>query len=237
MATRPPPARPWLIRQSWHDLLFLHWPVPAAALRELIPLSLAIEEFAGSAWVAVTPFRMSGIRFRHLPTLPVASRFEELNVRTYVAYQDWPGVWFFSLDAGSRLAVLAARWLYGLPYVHARMRQRREGEAIVYHSERADGTCFTASYQPSGPAAESKPGSLEYFLTERYCLYALDRSGTLQRAAIDHVPWPLQPATALVDRNDMLGVHGISAGGPPVTTHFARRLDVEVWSPERIDSS
>lgn len=186
--------------------------------------------------MAVTPFWMSGIRFRHLPTLPGGWRFEELNVRTYVAHGDRPGVWFFSLDAGSRLAVLAARWLYGLPYVHARMAHRQEGEAIVYDSVRADGTGFAARYQPSGVAAASRPGSLEYFLTERYCLYALDRSRRLQRADIDHVPWPLQPATAVVGRNDMLGVHGIPAVGSPATAHFARRLEVVVWSPERLDA-
>ena len=232
MPPRRAPDRPWLIRQTWHDLLFLHWPVPAAVLRGRVPSALQIDEYGGTAWVAVTPFWMSGIHFRHAPTLPIASRFDELNVRTYVRRGDRAGVWFFSLDAGSRLAVLGARWLYGLPYVHARMRHSNEGDLIRYESERPDGTRFAAQYQPTGPASLSVPGSLEYFLTERYCLYVTGRSGALYRASIDHVPWPLQPATVTLARNDLLRIHGIPSEGPPATAHFARRLEVVVWSRE-----
>lgn len=234
MPPRRVPDRAWLIRQTWHDLLFLHWPVPALALRGRIPSTLQLDEYAGSAWVAVTPFWMSGIRFRHAPPLPIASRFDELNVRTYVrrGEREGAGVWFFSLDAGSRLAVLGARWLYRLPYVYARMKHSTEGEVVRYESERLDGTRFAARYQPTGPAALSQPGSLEYFLTERYCLYVTDRAGVLYRASIDHVPWPLQPAAVALARNDMLRVHGIPVEGPPATAHFARRLEVVVWSPE-----
>lgn len=232
----PLPSRPWLFRQTWHDLLFLHWPVPAAALRALVPAALRIEEFGGSAWIAVTPFWMSGIGVRGWPAPPGISRFEELNVRTYVRSGDRPGVWFFSLDAGSRLAVWVARVLYGLPYVHAAMRHHTQGDEIVYQSERRDGTTFAASYGPTGPAEKTRPGTLEYWLTERYCLYARGRSGELYRAEIHHAPWPLQPAAATIARNHMLGVHGIEAGGPPALLHFSRRLQVIVWPRQRLSA-
>jgi uncharacterized protein len=227
------PSRSWLLRQTWHDLLFLHWPVPAAMLRPLIPRSLSVEEFSGTAWVAVTPFWMSGISVRQWPPFPLLSRFEELNVRTYVSFADRPGVWFFSLDAASRLAVWGARLLYGLPYMHARMEQHREGEEVAYQSERKGGTCFSARYGPIGPCTPSPRGSLEHWLTERYCLYA-QASGELYRAEIHHAPWPLQPAAATIHRNDLLGVNGITNSGPPALLHFSRKLDVIVWSRERV---
>ena len=211
--------------------------MPAAALRPLIPPALRLQEFAGTAWLAVTPFWMSGVGFRRLPALPGISRFDELNLRTYVTVEDRPGVWFFSLDAGCRLAVLAARRLYALPYVSARMWHRAEGQELVYHSQRADGTRFDARYGPLGPAATSRPGSAEYWLTERYCLYAQDRSGRLYRAEIQHAPWPLQPAQAAITRNDLLRVHGIELGAPPALLHFSRRLEVVVWPRERVGAT
>jgi len=230
----PLPSRPWFIRQTWHDLLFLHWPVPAGLLRPLVPAPLLVQEHSGSAWVAVTPFWMSGVRFRTLPPAPVLSRFEELNVRTYVTLGERPGVWFFSLDAASWLGVRVARMLYKLPYVFARMSQRQEGERIRYRSERLDGTRFAARYGPTGPVDPSRPGTLPHWLTERYCLYARGGSGELHRADIHHEPWPLQPAEAELERNDMLVVHGLGVRVPPALLHFSRRLEVVIWSLERV---
>lgn len=106
--------------QCWRDLLFAHWPVPAESLRRLVPAGLTLQEFEGRAWVGVTPFLLTGLRPRALPAIPGLSRFPEINVRTYVTAQDRPGVFFFSLDAGSTLAVIAARALYSLPYFRAR---------------------------------------------------------------------------------------------------------------------
>ena len=230
----PAPRRPWALRQVWHDLLFAHWPVQGAVLRPLIPAGLTLQEFAGSAWVAVTPFWMSDIAFRGFPALPGVSRFDELNVRTYVTCQNRPGVWFFSLDAGNRLAVLVARRLYGLPYIPARMWHRAEGDALRYHAQRADGAGFDASYGPIGPPALSVPGSLEHWLTERYCLYAAGRDGTLYRAEIHHAPWGLQPAQAGIRRNQLPQASGIHLEGEPALLHFSRRLEVLVWPRERL---
>jgi uncharacterized protein len=230
----PLPSRSWFLRQTWHDLLFLHWPVPAAELRPLIPARLSIEEFSGTAWVAVTPFWMSDIAIRNWPALPLLSRFDELNVRTYVSFAGRPGVWFLSLDAGRRLGVWGGRRLYGLPYVHARMQHRTEGEQVSYHSERTRGARFAARYGPIGPVSPSQPGSLEHWLTERYCLYAQPGSGGLYRAEIHHVPWPLQPAAGAIQHNDMLGVHHIGVGDRPALVHFSRELNVIVWSRERV---
>lgn len=217
----------WLWRQTWHDLLFLHWPASAAALRAEVPSDLEIDEHQGSAWVAVTPFWMSGVTLRWLPSIPGVSSFPELNVRTYVRYRDRPGVWFFSLDAASRLAVLVARARYHLPYVYATMRVERDGDTIRYRSHRADGSGFVARYGPSGPPRRSIPGTLEYFLTERYRLYARPRGGSIHQAEIAHEPWPLQPARVEIERNDMPSSNGITVQGPPLA-HYAERLSVVI---------
>ncbi|MFN2385182.1 MAG: YqjF family protein [Thermoanaerobaculia bacterium] len=221
--------------QRWHDLLFAHWRAPIGTLRPLVPRALPLDLFEGEAWVAVTPFWMSGVRLRGLPPFPGASRFPELNVRTYVTLDGKPGVYFFSLDAANRLAVAAARQFFRLPYHRARMSAEPFGEGISYRSER-DGpppAAFEGWYAPASSSFQSIPGTLEYFLTERYCLYTVAGDGEVHRVEIDHDPWPLQPARADLRRNTMTAAAGVAIDGDPLL-HFAKRLDVRVWAPQPV---
>jgi len=224
--------------QSWRDLLFAHWPVTVGSLRHLIPTGLTLQEFEGHAWVGITSFVLTGLRARAMPAIPGLSRFPEINVRTYVAAGDRPGVFFFSLDAGSTLAVVAARALYSLPYFRARFTVRADRGGVVYGSRRTAGGAppaeFLAAYHPTGAVALARPGSLAHWLTERYCLYAVDRSGGLHRAEIRHAPWPLQPAAARIDRNTMTTGLGFALPDVAPLAHFAARVDVRVWLPEPV---
>jgi uncharacterized protein len=214
--------------QTWDDLLFVHYRVPAEELRPLVPGGLQLQEHSGSAWLGVTPFVVTGLRARGLPPLPFASSFRELNVRTYVTHDDKPGIWFFSLDASSGVAVEAARRLYRLPYFLAEISLRRQGGAIHYDCSRGEGKAFSAAYGPDGDVFNSGAGSLEHFLTERYCLYA-EHEAQLYRAEIHHRPWPLQPAHARVDLNTMPPFK-VSQDDPLV--HFSARQDVLIWPLE-----
>ena len=237
---RPPAAR-WSVAMRWHDLLFMHWPVSAAALRPLLPAGLDLDTFGGEAWLGVVPFRMTGIRHRLGPALPWVSAFAELNVRTYATAGGRPGVWFVSLDAANPLAVRAARWRFRLPYFDARMAVAADGpDGVRYASERthrgASPAGFAARYRPTGPAYRSVAGSLEHWLTERYCLYAADAGGRVFRGEVAHAPWPLQPAEAQVERNtmgDQIGVP-LPITAPPPLLHFARRVDVVAWGLQAV---
>jgi uncharacterized protein YqjF (DUF2071 family) len=229
----PPPGRPWVGRQTWHDLLFAHWPLSVAAVRRLVPEGLNIDQHQGTTWVGVVPFRMSGAAPRGVPDVPGLSAFPELNARLYVERDGKPGVWFLSLDAASAAAVWGARRFFHLPYFHARMNVNGS-EEIAYASERRSAPVrFTARYRPDGPAVEPRPGTLEYFLTERYCLYAQAPDASLRRLEIHHRPWPLQPAVAELTRNELLAPHGLEVSGAPLL-HFARRQDMVMWLPERL---
>jgi uncharacterized protein YqjF (DUF2071 family) len=233
----PPPDRPWRWRQSWRDLLFAHWPVPARALRGLVPEPLRIQEFDGTSWVGIVPFRMQGVMLRPLPDLPGVSAFPELNARLYVEHEDRPGVWFVSLDAASRLAVITARRLFHLPYHHARMRCVARDEHVEYLSERrgaAVRTAFRGAYGPVSLAEEARHGTLEHFLTERYCLYTADTRGRILRAEVHHAPWPLQRAEAEIEENSMGAAQGLPVEGAASLLHFSRRLDVVVWGTSRL---
>jgi len=216
------------MRQRWHDLLFLHWRVPAGALRPLVPAPLALDTREGSAWLGVIPFRMTGVRRRGWPW---GLSFCELNVRTYVVAEGKPGVWFLSLDAASALAVWAARRWFHLPYYRARMACREQDGWIAYRSERVHRHAAPArlemEYRAAGAPFRAPPGSLAAWLTERYCLYAASRDGRLFRGEVHHAPWPLQPGEARIARNAM---HPLVPQSAPLV-HFARTLDVLVWPP------
>jgi hypothetical protein len=221
-------GRRWVMLQTWSKLLFAHWPLKAELLRALIPPALTVDTFDNTAWIGVVPFYMSNVRFRGMPSLPTTGEFCELNVRTYVQYQGVPGVWFFSLDAASRLAVYGARLAFHLPYYHAHMELKTEGEQVTYHSQRG-AAAFSGRYQPVSPVFSSQPGTLEYWLTERYCLYANDRRGLIYRSDIQHLPWPLQMAEAALHTNTMTEAAGIQLPATKPLLHYAERVDVKAW--------
>lgn len=243
--TAPLPKGPWIMLQTWHDLLFCHWRIPIEELRPLVPAEFALDLFDGEAWVAVAPFWMSGVRARFTPPLPGLSRFPELNVRTYVRYNTVPGVYFFSLDASNALAVRAARAGYHLPYFLANMSvapggpKFRDGSSrFVYLCRRLEDPRpaeFWGSYWPtSGPRMRDK-GSLEHFLTERYCLYTTHKHG-VYRAYIHHMPWALQDAEAEIEHNTMAAAAGINLPADKPLLHYSRRLDVLIWPIEKLST-
>lgn len=231
----PLPPGPWVMKQTWHDLLFAHWPIPQQSMRSLVPPQLALDTFEGQCWVGVVPFRMSAVRGRGIPGLPGLSRFPELNVRTYVTCGGKPGVYFFSLDAANLAAVWAARTLFHLPYFHAAMTSTGEGEMVHYSSRRNRMAAeFRARYQPVSEVRQSDKGSIARWLTERYCLYTTHR-GQVCRGDIHHLPWPLQQAEAEFERNTVAAAAGISLPDTSPILHFARRLEVLIWPLRRAD--
>ena len=231
----PPPG--WRMAMRWHDLLFMHWPVPAEALRPLIPPRLRLDTYENEAWLGIVPFYMTGVRPRFVTGVPGLSAFAELNVRTYVTADDTPGVWFFSLDAASKLAVRTARWGFHLPYFDAHMRVER-GDEVRYRSRRthrgAPPAELAMRYRPVGDPYHSSPGTLDHFLTQRLCLYSADQRRNVYRGDIHHGRWPLQPAEAETQLNRMTEQLNLTLPDTPPLLHFARRLDVVAWRIERL---
>lgn len=242
MRLAPADHRPWPVPalrpamvMVWHELLFMHWPVHPDRLRPLIPAGLSLDTRDGWAWLGIVPFHMTGIRAWGWPAVPCLSAFCELNVRTYVTAGGKSGVYFFSLDAASRVAVRVARRLFHLPYMDARMSSRSDGGRVCFLSRRTHRgeppAELRVRYGPTGPVFASVPGSLEYFLSERYCLYAEDPEGGLHRSEIHHEPWPLQPAAAEVEANTMAVAIGVELPERPPHLLYAQRLEVPAWWP------
>jgi len=217
------------MKQTWHDLLFAHWPLSTAVMRPLVPSQLTLDTFDGQCWVGVVPFHMSGIHARGLPPLPGLSHFPELNVRTYVTHSGKPGVYFFSLDAANLPAVWAARAFYCLPYFHAEMNSTEVEGSIHYSSRRYRGPAeFRGRYRPTAETRLREKGSLEHWLTERYCLYTTHHEQVL-RGEIHHQQWPLRGAAAEFETNTVAAAAGIDLPAGPPSLLFARRLEVFIW--------
>jgi len=229
----PLPDGPWIMTQSWHDLLFAHWPVAVDHLRALVPPGLELDLYDRQAWLGVIPFHMTNVAPRGMPALPWISAFPELNVRTYVRAGEKPGIYFFSLDASNPVAVTLARTLFRLPYYTASMDVAHENGDVRYRSHRTarDGPAagFAARYRPVGDVFIATHGSLEYFLTERYCLYTVDERFTIRRLEIHHPPWRLRLAEADIAENTMADAAGVRLPSMAPVLHFARRQDMLAW--------
>ena len=240
------PRRRAVMRMNWRDLLFLHWPVPANALRALIPPRLELDLFEGTAYVGLVPFTMTGVRPVGVPPVRGLSSFHETNVRTYVrlGHRD-PGVWFFSLDAANGVAVKLARGLFHLPYHYARMFLEHEPQSrpdespasILYAGVRHWPGPLPASYAiratPTGNVQPAQLGTLEHFLAERYLLYSL-RKNQLYQGQVHHAPYPLQPANLLSIDENLLAASGLDRPGTAPLAHFAVGVNVEVFPLQRV---
>ena len=231
--TLRPPGRT-AMRMIWADLGFLHWVVPVAALRPLVPDALEIDTFDGLAFVGLVPFTMRGVRPSWAPALPWLSRFHEVNVRTYVHHQGRdPGVWFLSLDAANPIAVAVARTIWKLPYHFARMALERDGEAIRYASDRRWPRPRPAAcglrYEPIGPVLPAALGTLAHFLVERYILYAFAR-GRLFSGRVHHAPYPLQAGRVTALDESLLAAAGLRRPEEPPLVHYASGVEVEAFA-------
>ena len=240
-----PSERP-IMRQIWRHLGFLHWPIAADAIARVLPPGLEVDTFDGVAYVGIVPFTISLTRAAGWPRVPLAPAFHELNLRTYVHRGGRePGVWFFSLDAASRLAVAGARVGYHLPYFYAAIAMEVAGAGegagsdggkpeIDYRSRRLSKLVdarFAGRYRPAGEVAPAEAGTLEFFLAERYLLYAWT-GRKLRSARVFHAPYPLQSAVATDVRQTVIAAAGLTAAteAPPLV-HYAREVDVQIYRP------
>ena len=227
-----------IMNMRWDDLAFFHWPVPVVLLEQYIPSDLQLDTFAGQAWIGIVPFRMAGVHARGVPEVPGTNEFLELNVRTYVTNGTRPGVWFFSLDCQNPLAVRGARGGFSLPYFDAKMQSLETTSGFDYSSTRtqrgAPAATFHAKYEPTGEVTPSTPGTLEHWLTERYCLYAQRPSGQVIRGEILHQPWSLQACKVEILENTLCDALGLNLTKEPALAHFAKRLEVQAWWPTNL---
>lgn len=238
------PDQQVVMYQDWHHLLFLHWQVPVAELQALVPAGLTIDTFEGKAWIGVIPFTLTGVRPVLLPPLPGVSAFHEVNVRTYVHREGRdPGIWFFSLDASSTLAVEAARRAYHLAYFKAEIEFATSAGAlpdIAFTSHRDDPRGSSPAhahirYKPlEGVARPAAPGTMEHFLIERYILYSRDADHQLWRARVHHQPYPVQDVEILGLDETLVWATGVRRPDAVPVRHYAREVNVKVYGPEKV---
>ncbi|MBD3220052.1 DUF2071 domain-containing protein [bacterium] len=239
-ATRRPAGRSLVMHQRWERLLFLHWRVEPEVIQATLPPRLVVDTHDGHAYLGVVPFLMRGVRPRFCPAVPGVSSFLELNLRTYV-HDDRgrPGVWFYSLDANQPIAVALARALFSLPYRHAVMRAAVADDGWVDVSSRRRGDQEQRfRYRPGAPLGPADPGSLEYFLAERYLLFAhRPRDGALLMGQVHHAPYPLTDVEVAAASRRLFTLNGFADPGRPAEhAMMAAGVAVSIYGLQRVSS-
>ncbi|HEY0394425.1 MAG TPA: DUF2071 domain-containing protein [Candidatus Elarobacter sp.] len=223
----------WRIAMDWVDALFLHWPVPVESLRARIPAGLELDTFEGAAWVSVVAFHIARARHRGAPAALAWRRFPEINVRTYVSDAERSGVWFFSLDAGSPVAVELGRRLVHLPYYRSSISAALDATSASYRLQRTDWRApaarFSAEASFEGEVRTAVPGTLEHWLAERYCFFTTNRRGDILRGDVVHDPWPLRDATTRLSENTLLEAAGIVPTATAPLAHVSTGVMTRAW--------
>ena len=232
LAEADPPLTPVIMYQEWRHLRFLHWRIPATQIQSRLPAGLHVDTFDGSAWLGIVPFKMARVRPRFLPCVPGLSDFLELNLRTYV-YDDQgrPGVWFFSLDANQALAVLIARKAFNLPYEVAAMQSLKSQGELIYQSRRKSDSVEQSFRYPLQPtnAQISSPDTLEFFLLERYRLFAETKSGQIISGQVHHEPYEFAPCEVPAYSTRLFELNGFEApSNPPESVLLANPVKVQI---------
>ena len=218
--------------QSWRNLAFLHWEGPVKELEAVLPAGLQPDLFQGKAYIGLVPFEMKNIRPAWCPKA-LGFNFLETNIRTYVLHKNEPGVFFFSLDASSLIAVKIARWIWHLPYFHSGMTFSNEKSTLEYSLKRDNNIQSNIKIKVGQPIPPSQPDSLEYFLLERYLLFTQLR-GRILRGQVHHVPYPARSASLIDFEDQLLEVNGFTGlNTSPDLIHFSTGVDVEIYSLKR----
>lgn len=234
----PLPRGPWVMTQTWYDLLFSHWQVPETLLRAHIPSILDIDLFEGTAWVGIIPFKVNHMRMRGLPEMPFLHSYLELNVRTYVTYKGTPGIYFFSLDADKLLAVLAAKIGSLLPYRLASMNMESKGDLVHFRSNVKHAVnqkeILDISYHSISEPFLPAEDSLEYWLYERYCFLTV-KGNHLYRGDIHHDRWRVSKAQADIHINSMASFLQPHYFEPEPLLHICPEKQVFAWMLEKLE--
>ncbi|MGM0899512.1 MAG: YqjF family protein [Bacillota bacterium] len=227
----PLPRLPWVMKQIWENVLFAHYPVKLETLRKLVPEKLPLDTFNGLAWVGIVAVHISNIRLRGLPPIPGITHFSQVNVRTYVTLDGKPGVYFFSLDAGNRLAVETAKIVGNLPYKYSEVAMESTQSNIHFESSRktGDNANLVFNFKPISKPFHPAKESFEEWVAERYCLYTFSKTGKTLRGDILHLPWLLQQVQAEFYENTLLSSLNIQPESNPPILHYSRQKDVRFW--------
>ncbi|MDH4379225.1 MAG: DUF2071 domain-containing protein [Vampirovibrionales bacterium] len=227
------PKGPWFSRQRWENLLFYNVPVDPAALALCLPKGMQPDTFKGQAWISIVPFQLC-MTLRGLPKNIWPIRFNELNVRVYVTVNGIPGVYFYSLDADDAFSVAMARGIFRLNYFNASMQVNLASNNILFTSKRTHSGVahseFRAIYNPSGPVFTPTAGTLEDWLTSRWCFFCPASNGSFIWGDIHHEPWPLQAADVNILHNTLLMDHGLPPAIGQATMYFSKQVNVLAWS-------
>jgi uncharacterized protein YqjF (DUF2071 family) len=231
------PGQSALMLQRWLHLLFIHWPFPPGTVQVTLPHGLQVDTFNGNAWIGIVPFFMRRVRPAGCPSVPGISNFLELNLRTYVRdAAGRPGIWFYSLDANQALAVCIARACFSLPYEFADMSAKASDGEIDYRSRRfGSKSSLRYRYRPTEKLGEAKLGTLEFFLIERYRLFAR-RGNKILSGRVNHSPYPLRKVTVTHADRGLFALHGFAPPSePPAHAIYSDRVDVSIYPLEPVD--
>ena len=232
LAARNRPSDLPVMRQRWAGLAFFHWSIDAETIASRLPPGLHLDTFEGKAYIGIVPFFMHRIRPVGLPPLPWLSWFHELNVRTYVYDENGnPGVWFFSLDCDQPIAVEIARKAFNLPYQNAAMSST-VGDEIHYSIRRKNSDLPAATFRYPTPTSPepAAPGTLDWFLIERYLLFSADKKGTLHTGRVHHSPYRIEPASGTAHSTTPFALNGFPEPATPAdSVILANPVDVTVF--------
>lgn len=224
-------------QQEWHDVLFMHWPVPYEILRPYIPQPFSLETYDEQAWITIILFQAKNSRFRAMPNIMSYPPFLQMNTRTYIQFDGKPGIYFLSVDVNHLLVQVASKRLLQLPYELANMDIKRDRDHISFKSNRINSgyllSHITANYRPLSQQVHHPQGTLSHWLTERYCFWLI-KGTKIIKGPLSHEPWELDKVTVTLGKKDIIPFITMNDIQEKPIAHYAKFIHAHLHPFEQI---
>ena len=232
-----------IMKQEWHNLLFLHWPVPISLICNQIPKQLELDTYNNKAWIGIIPFQMKKLRPSYAFPIPKISNFTEINLRTYVKDKyNRKGVWFFSLDTQNSFGNWIAKTFFHLNYRYAKTSflsdtEERNTCKFKLPNTKHPTQIFSWQHTQDSLIPSKKPESLDFFLTERYRLYSFNKEkNTLLTGTLNHEPYKLNRPKLINYSTDLFSSNAINhTNNYPESVLACRSVKVSIFPIERVN--
>ena len=228
-----------LTRQTWKNLVALHWAIPGDALRPLLPPRLTPAILEGHCRITLSAFEIAAIEVDSPLPIPDFAPFWQIEIRTYA--QDEAGrvgVWYLSLGASSLAAATAARAAFGLDYttVAVSVVSDQAEEPLIRveaRAQRPDPVSCILEVRGAAVTAPVVAGSLDEFLIAPSRAW-IARGNDLSTVETARTPARVSRGTVELLDETWLWSLGIRRPGSAALAHVIREEKVAIFAPHAV---
>ena len=175
-----------IISMNWSNVMFLNLEVEENSIRRHIPKEFEIRTYNSKAYITLVFFNLES---PGLKSLNVPISFSEFNIRTYVRYKTYQGIYFLTLDVKNKLIPMCVNNIFKLNYNNTFLsyETKNYSKNAVWVNNKYYIDNFYIEFEVG---KSMKDSSYSNFITENY-LYISKNKDSIYYNKVYHKKWNL----------------------------------------------